>query len=177
MKALDIRECLEILGVESASSAIGLKVAYRQEISKWHPDRFHNDPDKYIVANDRAKKINAAYEYLSELLDRGLSVDKKNEGISKEYSSYRTQHVYNSKSFIPGFPDPTVFEVFLKSSNIVSTGYNRTEKILYIKFDENMVYCYFQVPETVFQSFLSASSHGKFAHKNIYHQYKYVRLS
>ncbi len=94
---------------------------------------------------------------------------------SKPQQAYRTQHTYNRKSFTPGFPDPDVFEVFVKSSHIVSAGYNRTTATLYIKFDGNVVYSYIHVPESVFSAFMSAESHGKFAHRNIYHQYESVR--
>jgi hypothetical protein len=137
--------------------------------------RFHNDPTKHLEANERAKSINVAYENLSELLDLGLLPSTKTAQASKTYTTYHTQHTYNRKSFIPGFPDPTVFEVFLKSSNIVSTGYNKTTGTLYIKFEGNVVYSYSHVPESIFLSFVSSDSHGKFAHRNIYSRYKSFR--
>lgn len=170
-----IDDYLFILGLDSGASAIELKTAYRREISKWHPDRFHNDPTKHLEANERAKSINVAYEHLSELLDFSPLPSTKTAQTSKTYTTYRTQHTYNRKSFTLGFPDPTVFEVFLKSSNIVSTGYNSITGTLYIKFEGNVIYSYFNVPESVFLSFVSADSHGKFAHRNIYPKYKSFR--
>ena len=169
---------LFILGLDAAASTAELKTAYRREISKWHPDRFHGDPANQSAATERAKKINDAYEHLSELHELGslpLSTSRTNGQRATpppQPQAYRTQHTYNQKSFTPGFPDPSVFEVFVKSSHIISAGYNRTTQTLYIKFDGDVVYSYLRVPESVFTAFMSAESHGKFAHRYIYYQYQ-----
>jgi curved DNA-binding protein CbpA len=177
-----LAEHLSILGVEESTSTADLKTAYRREMNKWHPDRFHSDLANQPAANERAKKINAAYEYLSELHELGSlprSRLRSNERATppppRPQQEYRTQHTYNKKSFTPGFPDPSVFEVFVRSSHIISAGYNRTTQILYIKFDGDVVYSYLHVPESVFTAFMSADSHGKFAHRYIYHQYQSIR--
>jgi DnaJ-class molecular chaperone len=41
---MTISDCLAILGLDVYASIIDIKSAYRREISKWHPDRFHSDP-------------------------------------------------------------------------------------------------------------------------------------
>jgi curved DNA-binding protein CbpA len=172
---------LSILGLNESASTAELKSAYRREIFKWHPDKFHNDPANLPAATERAKEINAANEYLSELHESGVlprSTRRTNGQRSSQpqpQDTYRTQHTYNRKPFTPGFPDPGVFEVFVRSSHIISAGYNRTTQTLYIKFDEDVVYSYLHVPESVFAAFMAAESHGKFAHRNIYHQYQSVR--
>src|SRR5262245_34105974 len=74
-----------------------------------------------------------------------------------------------------GFPDPAVMEVFLKSSNIISTAHSRTTRTLYIKFTGNVVYRYFGVTEALFEEFLNARSHGKFAHRDIYSRFRQER--
>ncbi len=167
-----ITDHFSVLGLDASASATELKAAYRREISKWHPDRFHSDPVNQPAATERAKKINAAYEHLSELHEIGSLPRSTPRAApaqpSKPQQAYRTQHTYNRKSFTPGFPDPDVFEVFVKSSHIVSTGYNRTTATLYIKFDGNVVYSYIHVPESVFSAFMSAESHGYFAYRNIF---------
>ncbi len=169
---------LSILGLDVSASTADLKAAYRREISKWHPDRFCSDPANQPAATDRAQKINAAYEHLSELHELGSlprsaprPTGQRPTPPPQPQQAYRTQHTYNRKSFTPGFPDLSVFEVFVRSSNIISAGYNRTTQTLYIKFDGDVVYSYLHVPESVFTAFMSAESHGKFAHRNIYHQY------
>jgi hypothetical protein len=67
--------------------------------------------------------------------------------------------------------------VFVKSSAIVSTGYDRTKETLYIKFKNGGVYAYLRVPESVFSAFLAAESYGKFLHRHILWQYKYESVS
>lgn len=167
---------LNILGVHSYGSAETLKAAYRQLVKQWHPDRFHNDPVQEEVANEQMKLINAAYEHLSELNDyegaHGQVQRPGSTSSSQERPAYRPQHVYRGEGFVPGFPDPDVVEVFIKSSHLVSTGYNRKTRTLYLKFMRNAVYAYLDVPETVFLDFLAAESHGKFAHRCIYGHYK-----
>jgi hypothetical protein len=75
----------------------------------------------------------------------------------------------------PGFPGSDVFEVFVKSSHIVSSGYSRAHQILYIKFDNNIVYGYLSVPELIFTAFIAADSHGAFANQNIYQKFEFLR--
>jgi KTSC domain/DnaJ domain len=178
---------LSILGLDASASTAELKKAYRREINKWHPDRFHSDPAEQPAATERAKKINAAFEYLPEQHECGSlprsASDPNGQRATppppqpppQPQQAYRAQHTYNRKSFTPGFPDPSVFEVFVRSSHIISTGYNRATQTLYIKFDGDVVYSYLHVPESVFTAFMSAESHGKFARRNIYHQYQSIR--
>ena len=63
----------------------------------------------------------------------------------------------------------------MKSSNIISTGYKRASRTLYIKFDGDVVYRYEGVPDGVFEDFLSAESHGRYAYRHISRAYKYER--
>lgn len=89
--------------------------------------------------------------------------------------AYRANDTDERKPLVTGFPDPTVYEVFLKSSHLLSTGYNRTNETLFIKFKGGVIYSYLHVPESVFLEFLAAESHGAFAQQQIYPQYEAVR--
>ncbi len=175
-----IADHLLILKLDSCESKAQLTDAYQLEILKWHPDRFHCDPVMQPKATKHATKINAAFEYLSELLERDplpCSTPRANTtSTSNPQQAYRTQHTYNRKPFTPGFGDPNVFEVFVKSSHIISIGYDHTKGTLYIKLEGDYVYAYLHVPETVFSDFLAAESHGKFAHRYIYRQYEYENV-
>ena len=170
---------LLILGLDSCESVKDLKAAYNRKVKQWHPDLYHNDLAMLPTATENCKQINAAYEHLSELFEIGRlprSTTRVNPPpTSKTQQAYRTQHTYNRTPFTTGFPDPNVFEVFVKSSNIISTGYNRANGTLYIKFEGDLVYAYLLVPESVFSDFLAAESHGKFAHRYIFRRYESVR--
>lgn len=176
MSTLDDHLCS--LGVERTVSIKELKKAYRQQIQRWHPDHFHDDPIKEKQATQRAVEINAAFEYLSEMLELGPLPGgpscTNSDCTSSNHRAYTTQHTYNRKPYSPGFPDPRVVEVFVKSSHIVSTGYDRPSGTMYIKFEGSRVYSYRNVPEAVFAEFIDADSPGKFAHRHIYGRYEYA---
>lgn len=172
---------MRILGLAACDSEAELKEAYWREIKIWHPDRHQDDPALQREATERAKKINAAFEHLFELLEAGRPLPRCSPGAEsastpRPQPGYHTQHTYKGKHFKPGFPDPNVFEVFLKSSCFISTGYDRVQRILYVKFTNGGIYAYRDVPESIFMDFLSAESHGKFANRQILHSFKWVAV-
>ncbi len=170
-----------VLGLDSVSSEEELKRAYRTQISKWHPDRHRTDSAAHDAAVERAKEINAAYEYLSELLEAGYVPPTRSAAANastrwREYTdTYRTRRTYQKQQYSSGFPDSTVTEVFVKSSNLVSVGHNAVRSILYVKFVGGGVYLYRGVPSEVYDALLAASSHGKFLSAQIKGQYPYER--
>ncbi|MBR9977887.1 MAG: KTSC domain-containing protein [Bacteroidetes bacterium] len=170
-KALDI---LGLSGVHAGLDAV--KVAYRRLMLRWHPDRFR-ESDAVREATVRAQEINNAYEIVTEHIE--LHGDFGRESSEKwEQESSRPRHArhsYGKRGFTPGFPDETVFEVFVKSSHIISAGYNPARRILYIKFDRNLVYEYSAVPKSIWDAFMAAESHGRYAIRNIYHSFRYRR--
>lgn len=59
------------------------------------------------------------------------------------------------------------------SSSIGGIGYDDIHRILYVKFKTNSLYCYFDVDEYVYQSFLSSQSKGKYFEANIRSKYEF----
>lgn len=160
---------------------VELKTAYRTLIRQWHPDRFGARPEAVSEATEKAKAINIAYEFLSELLEQngGRYTERAAIPTNRRWEGRRAggqpTRSYQGKTYTVGFPDPTVTEVFLKSSHIISTAYNRRERTLYIKFIGAKTYRYFDVPADVFDEFVDADSHGKFASEFIYPRFRYER--
>src|SRR5262249_2453161 len=61
----------ELLGVSRSASQEEIKRAYRQEISKYHPDRFANaTPEAREYASRRSQHITEAYSVLSDFTTR-----------------------------------------------------------------------------------------------------------
>jgi hypothetical protein len=61
----------ELLGVSRAATPDEIKRAYRQEISKYHPDRFANAaPDQQEYASRRSQRLTEAYGVLSDMSAR-----------------------------------------------------------------------------------------------------------
>ena len=62
----------------------------------------------------------------------------------------------------------------VSSSNLAAVGYeNHT---LYIAFHSGGLYAYSNVPESVYQELMAASSHGKYFHAYIRNVYPYRKL-
>ena len=143
-------------------------------MKKWHPDKYQQEDD-IIMATERSRKINNAYEILTEYIDESGPIDRSSQESFSSVSS-SPKHTYEGYSFSPGFPDETVFEVFVKSSHITSTGYKPHKRKMFIKFG-NVVYEYSEVPIEIWDDFLEADSHGTFAHRVIYQRFSYRKCS
>lgn len=63
------------------------------------------------------------------------------------------------------------------SSTIEGIGYDNIYNILYIQFKTKAIYCYFNVSDYIYNSFLSSQSKGKFFECNIKTNYSYEKVS
>ena len=64
----------------------------------------------------------------------------------------------------------------VKSSNVISIGYDRNSGTLEIEFTGNTVYQYFEVPEHIYDELMAATSIGKFIAANIKGSYRYAQV-
>ncbi len=64
----------------------------------------------------------------------------------------------------------------VQSSDLRSVGYDPVNSVLEIEFNSGGVYQYFNVPASVYQALMSASSHGTYFHANIKDRYRYSRI-
>ena len=62
------------------------------------------------------------------------------------------------------------------SSNIQAIGYEVEDEILQVVFLNGSVYEYFDVPEEVYDAFITAPSKGKFLWREIRDVYDYERV-
>jgi hypothetical protein len=62
----------------------------------------------------------------------------------------------------------------VSSSNLSAVGYENG--ILYIRFHGGSLYCYYDVPEYVYQELMSAPSHGNYFAAHIRNVYRYKKL-
>lgn len=67
----------EVLGIKEGASEEEIKKAYREQVKKYHPDQYHNNPLSKL-AEEKLREVNEAYDYLT-----------KNSGV-KDTSSYRS---------------------------------------------------------------------------------------
>jgi len=65
---VDIRQCFDILELNSNASIDEAKQAYKDMVNIWHPDRFSNNPRLKQKAEDKLKESNEAYEMMQSFL-------------------------------------------------------------------------------------------------------------
>lgn len=137
-----------ILELSYTASTAEIKIAYRDLIKQWHPDKFPNDVEKQNIANEKSKEINNAYYFL---------IKHYKENKPKTEKDAAEEFIWKK----------------VTSSNLHSVGYNEKDKLLRIIFKNGGKYEYENVPKTVFNQLMTASSKGKFAQKNICYNYRY----
>jgi len=69
-----------------------------------------------------------------------------------------------------------MFRQSVISSNIHSIGYDLKSQTLEIEFCSSDIYQYFNVPESVYNSLMSASSHGSYFHRHIKNKYRFIKI-
>ncbi len=62
------------------------------------------------------------------------------------------------------------------SSNIVSVGYEPSVETLEIEFANGAVYQYYNVPASIYEEFLTATSKGRFVFSQIKDRFPYARV-
>ena len=55
----------------------------------------------------------------------------------------------------------------VKSSMLKSVGYDESQGILQVEFNNGKVFDYFNVPPVVFREMMESDSAGKYFHKNV----------
>lgn len=64
----------------------------------------------------------------------------------------------------------------VESSNIAMIGYDDETEELHVKFNSGAEYVYNDVPEEVFEEFLSADSKGQYLNEHIKGKYQYRKV-
>lgn len=55
----------EVLGIKEGASQEEIKAAYREQVKKYHPDKFQNNP-LYELAQEKLQEANEAYDALTK---------------------------------------------------------------------------------------------------------------
>lgn len=69
----EVAQAYRALEVPVGSDRETVKNAYRRLMKKYHQDRFENDDDKREVAGTVSKRLNRAYERVTDYLDNASS--------------------------------------------------------------------------------------------------------
>lgn len=83
---MDIRQCFDVLELDSNASIDEAKQAYKDMVNIWHPDRFSNNPRLKQKAEDKLKEINEAYEMMQSFLSSKKPLEPEKAPQAKAYS-------------------------------------------------------------------------------------------
>lgn len=56
----------DALEIQPGASFDQIKAAYKKVMKKYHPDKYHSDPEKYKYAQQISQKINEAYSHFKK---------------------------------------------------------------------------------------------------------------
>jgi len=86
----------EILGIKEGASQEEIKAAYREQVKKYHPDKYQDNP-LYELAEEKLQEINEAYEYLTKNKGQGGYDNRTNnnwnnnqQGSNSEFNEIRS---------------------------------------------------------------------------------------
>ena len=96
-----VKQCLEILGVTPNTTPDQIKVAYRDLVKVWHPDRFVHDKRLQQKAEEKLKEINEAYEQLQSAFAHAESRQAQASAASEIKPTRRTSVFRSRRSKIP----------------------------------------------------------------------------
>ncbi|HVI39244.1 MAG TPA: J domain-containing protein [Anaerovoracaceae bacterium] len=81
----------EVLGIKEGASQEEIKAAYREQVKKYHPDKFQDNP-LYELAEEKLQEVNEAYEYLTKNKGKAGGYER-NSGRSDGYQSQSPEFV------------------------------------------------------------------------------------
>jgi len=141
----------KILGISIKSSVNEIKSSYKNLMKKWHPDKFIEGTHEHFIATEESKKINDAYFNLKKLKNKILESTNQNRKSESNYQEKTSpQHGITKRTYV-------------KSSNILSIGFDESKQILEIEFKKNhSVYHFYNVPKKEYINLLEAKSHGRY---------------
>lgn len=59
-----VKNPYEVLGISEGASEEEIKKAYREQVKKYHPDQYQDNPLSKL-AEEKLREVNEAYEYLT----------------------------------------------------------------------------------------------------------------
>ncbi len=93
-----MKDPYEILGVSSTASDEEIKTAYRNLAKKYHPDNYTDSPLQ-DVAEEKMKEINAAYDEINNMRQKGRGTGSEGSS-SSYYGNSSSSQFYNVRIYI-----------------------------------------------------------------------------
>jgi hypothetical protein len=112
-----IVEARKLLGVDKDIDLKELKSIYRTFMKDWHPDKFHDNPQAKLEAEEKSKHVIAAYHLLVSIAPEthALQAEQYEASIS---ASKIIDFQYKSQTLQVNFADGSCYEYFSIPKNI-----------------------------------------------------------
>jgi len=65
VKRFSYTDCYKILNIQDATDLEKLKIHYKKQVQKWHPDRFSDQDPTKEIASEKIKQISTAYRQIT----------------------------------------------------------------------------------------------------------------
>src|SRR5690554_2792854 len=116
-----INQYKKLFNVESAIDLAILKKTYRTLVKEWHPDKFQEQDEKAVLAEEKSREITQGYEFLISIAPE-----------TKENNLVEYEHILDTCSVVDFQWKNQVLEV--EFTNGSTYEYFGVSKPLYIKF-------------------------------------------
>ncbi len=115
-----ILEYRKIFNADQDTDLATLKIAYRNLIKEWHPDKFANDEAKKQEAEIKSKSIIEAYHFLVSISEETHAANSE-EYINTTTNSGIDDFLYKGQRLKITFQDGSIYEYF----GVPKTIYNK----------------------------------------------------
>ncbi|WP_107038252.1 KTSC domain-containing protein [Brumimicrobium mesophilum] len=116
-----ITQYKKLFNVESTIDLAELKKTYRSLVKEWHPDKFQEQDDKALLAEEKSREITQGYEFLISIAP-----------ATKENNLVEYEHILDTCGIVDFNWKNQVLEV--EFTNGSTYEYFGVSKPLYIKF-------------------------------------------
>lgn len=123
------------------------------------------------IAETAAYKRHCTEMNWEMLSDRSLSI-----GSFGEDSSFGDFFRYSLSAVRMPQKEKNMVNHMVISSEIEWIGYEHKDRMLQVEFIEGPVYRYQEVPRSIFEEFLQASSHGRYFETNVKGKFEHRRI-
>ena len=137
----------KMLGVTANADLKELKSAYRNLMKDFHPDKFNDDHDGKVAAEEKSKKIIEAYHFLVS-----IAPETREANLPQYY-------------------------VTINEANINDFHYKDKIELLTIEFSDGNTYEYYGVSKSAYRDLCNAPSPGRYARRHICSNYVYRSTS
>ena len=114
-KVTELQKSLRLFNLKPSADFAEVKSSYRRLVKEWHPDRYPDDPGMRLIAEERIKEINIAYDFLARHFSQKRFTMRDKDGKESNIEQIVWQPMEKDlywTSIVPDFMLPVLFNAF-----------------------------------------------------------------